>query len=89
MPLSTEVKKQLIEQVQRRDGDTGSSEVQIALMTQRIRDLTVHLREHPHDLHCRRGLVKMVGHRRRLLSYIHKHNVERYRSLIAELGLRH
>jgi small subunit ribosomal protein S15 len=89
MPLGTEVKTQVITSVQRHNGDTGSSEVQIALLTQRIRDLTVHLREHPQDVQCRRGLLKMVGHRRRLLSYINKHNVERYRSLIAELGLRH
>ena len=89
MPLTNEVKSQVITQVQRHQTDTGSSEVQIALLTQRIRDLTIHLREHKHDVHCRRGLLKMVGRRRRLLSYIHEHNVERYRSLIAELGLRH
>jgi small subunit ribosomal protein S15 len=89
MPLGTEAKSQIISQVQRHEKDTGSSEVQIALMTKRIRDLTEHLREHPHDIQCRRGLLKLVGHRRRLLSYINKHNVERYRSLIAELGLRH
>jgi small subunit ribosomal protein S15 len=89
MPLAPEVKSQVIAQTQRREGDTGSSEVQVAILTQRIRELTVHLREHPHDVQCRRGLVKMVGRRRRLLSYLHEHNVERYRSLIAELGLRH
>ena len=89
MPLGTEVKSQVITQTQRHESDTGSPEVQIAILTQRIRDLTVHLREHPHDLHCRRGLLKMVGRRRRLLSYLHEHNVERYRSLITELGLRH
>ena len=89
MPLGTEVKSQVIHAVQRHESDTGSSEVQIAILTQRIRDLTQHLREHPQDVQCRRGLIKMVGRRRRLLSYINKHNVERYRSLISELGLRH
>jgi len=89
MPLGTEEKSQVIANVQRHAGDTGSSEVQIAILTQRIRELTEHLREHKHDMQCRRGLVMMVGRRRRLLSYLNKHNVERYRSLIAELGLRH
>ena len=89
MPLLPEVKTEIVGNVQRHATDTGSSEVQIALLTQRIRDLTEHLREHKHDNHCRRGLVILVGRRRRLLAYLNKHNVERYRSLIAELGLRH
>jgi small subunit ribosomal protein S15 len=88
MPLAPEVKTEVMQSVQRHEKDTGSSEVQIAVLTKRIRELTEHLREHPHDLQCRRGLVKMVGTRRRLLRYLNKHNVERYRSLIAELGLR-
>ena len=89
MPLMPEVKTKIVTNVQRHGTDTGSSEVQVALLTQRIRDLTEHLREHKHDTQCRRGLVMMVGRRRRLLAYLNKHNVERYRSLIAELGLRH
>jgi small subunit ribosomal protein S15 len=88
MPLSTDVKAQIIASVQKHDKDTGSPEVQVAILTRRIRDLTEHLREHPHDVHSRRGLLKMVGRRRRLLSYINRHDVARYRSLIAELGLR-
>lgn len=88
MPLGPEVKSQIIGSVQRHEGDTGSPEVQVAILTQRIRDLTEHLREHKHDVHTRRGLLKMVGRRRRLLSYLNKQDVNRYRSLIAELGLR-
>jgi small subunit ribosomal protein S15 len=89
MPLGTEEKAQIITDVQRHASDTGSSEVQIAILTQRIRSLTEHLREHKQDLQCRRGLRMMVERRRRLLHYLNKHNIERYRSLIAELGLRH
>ena len=70
------------------EGDTGSPEVQVALLTQRIRHLTEHLRAHKHDYHSRRGLLKMVGKRRRLLKYLQKKDVERYRALIAKLGLR-
>jgi small subunit ribosomal protein S15 len=70
------------------DGDTGSPEVQVAVLTRRIAQLTDHLREHKHDYHSRRGLLKMVGKRRRLLKYLQKKDVERYRSLIAKLGLR-
>jgi len=70
------------------DGDTGSPEVQVALLTQRISGLTGHLREHPHDHHSRRGLLKLVGQRRWLLAYLNKTDVERYRTLIARLGLR-
>ena len=68
--------------------DTGSPEVQVALLTDRINDLTEHLQTHPKDHHSRRGLLKLVGHRRRLLNYLDNIDVERYRSLIAKLGLR-
>ena len=71
-----------------RDGDTGSPEVQVALLTSRIRHLTEHMREHKHDFHSRRGLFQMVGQRLRLLKYLQKKDVERYRSLIGRLGLR-
>ena len=68
--------------------DTGSPEVQVALLTDRINDLTEHLQTHPKDHHSRRGLLKLVGHRRRLLNYLDNNDVERYRSLITKLGLR-
>ncbi len=70
------------------DSDTGSPEVQVALLTERINHLTEHLRSHKHDHHSRRGLLMMVGKRRRLLNYLNRQDVERYRSLIARLGLR-
>ena len=70
------------------EGDTGSPEVQIAVLTKRIRDLTEHLKEHPKDHHSRRGLLKMVGHRRNLLAYLQKVDIERYRAIIARLGIR-
>ena len=70
------------------DSDTGSPEVQVALVTERITHLTEHLRDHKHDHHSRRGLLLMVGKRRRLLDYLRRQDVERYRSLIAKLGLR-
>ena len=70
------------------EGDTGSPEVQVAVLTTRIRHLTDHLRTHKHDYHSRRGLLKLVGKRRRLLKYLQSKDVERYRSLIARLGLR-
>ena len=70
------------------EGDTGSPEVQIAVLTKRIRDLTEHLKEHPKDHHSRRGLLKMVGHRRNLLNYLMKVDIERYRAIIARLGIR-
>jgi small subunit ribosomal protein S15 len=88
MPLSTDVKKQIIDEYGTSEGDTGSPEVQIALLTQRIRDLTEHSREHAHDHHSRRGLLLLVGRRRRLLRYLESIDVERYRSLIKRLGLR-
>ena len=70
------------------EGDTGSPEVQIAVLTKRINDLTEHLKAHPKDHHSRRGLLKMVGHRRNLLAYLQKTDIERYRAIIAKLGLR-
>lgn len=70
------------------EGDTGSPEVQIAVLTKRIADLTEHLKEHNHDHHSRRGLFKMVGHRRNLLAYLSKTDIERYRAIVQKLGLR-
>lgn len=88
MALSKDVKAQIIAEHARGESDTGSPEVQIALLTQRIKDLTEHLRHHKHDHHTRRGLLKLVGQRRRLLNYLKKTDIERYRALIAKLGLR-
>ena len=85
----TKERKQEIIASYRRDGnDTGSSEVQIALLTERINELTAHLKIHTHDNHSRRGLLKMVGKRRNLLNYLAKNDVERYRSIVEKLGLR-
>jgi small subunit ribosomal protein S15 len=83
-----ENKEVVIREHRTHEGDTGSPEVQVAVLTRRIAHLTEHLREHKHDYHSRRGLLKMVGKRRRLLKYLQKKDVERYRSLIAKLGLR-
>ena len=88
MALTKEVKQELIEQHGRSTTDTGSPEVQIAMLTRRINDLTEHLRTHPKDHYSRRGLLKLVGRRRRFLTYLQKHNLEGYRALIKELGLR-
>ena len=88
MPLTADVKKQIMAEYGTGEGDTGSPEVQVALLTQRITDLTEHSRDHKHDHHSRRGLLLLVGRRRRLLSYLRKNDVERYRSLIKRLGLR-
>ena len=81
-------KEEVLKEYQRHDGDTGSAEVQVAILTQRINDITDHLRQHRQDHHSRRGLFKMVGRRRRLLRYVHKEGVGRYRTLIQRLGLR-
>jgi small subunit ribosomal protein S15 len=81
-------KQEIIGEHRTHDGDTGSPEVQVAVLTRRIAHLTEHLREHKHDYHSRRGLLKMVGKRRRLLKYLQRKDVERYRALIAKLGLR-
>ena len=88
MPLDTATKKAIIAEYGANEGDTGSPEVQIALLTQRIKDLTEHLKEHKHDHHSRRGLLLLVGQRRRLLGYLQKIDIQRYRSLIERLGLR-
>ncbi len=86
--LTQEAKQQLIENYRVHEGDTGSPEVQIAILTARILYLTDHLKEHKKDHHSRRGLLKMVGHRRRLLNYLRTNDIERYRTIIAKLNLR-
>lgn len=88
MNLSKEEKTQIIEEYKTHEGDTGSPEVQIAILTNRINKLTVHLKEHKKDHHSRRGLLMMVGQRRGLLNYLIKKDIERYRTIIARLGLR-
>jgi small subunit ribosomal protein S15 len=88
MPLSSERKLEIIEEYKSHEKDTGSAEVQIAILSKRIDDLTEHLKVHSKDHHSRRGLLKMVGKRRRLLDYLKEKDVERYRSLIERLGLR-
>jgi small subunit ribosomal protein S15 len=88
VPLDAATKKQIIETYATGDGDTGSPEVQVALLTKRIADLTEHLKEHKHDHHSRRGLLLLVGQRRRLLNYLQKTEIARYRSIIERLGLR-
>jgi small subunit ribosomal protein S15 len=88
MPLPKDVKSTIIAEYKRGDNDTGSAEVQIALLTQRIRDLTEHLKLHKKDHHTRRGLLKLVGQRRRLTNYLKKTDIERYRTVIAQLGIR-
>lgn len=82
-------KQSVITKHARHETDSGSANVQIAILTERINDLTDHFRQHPKDHHSRRGLLKMVGTRRRLLSYLKRKDIEGYRSLIEELGLRH
>ena len=86
--ISREQKKQIIADYQLEPGDTGSPEVQVAILTYRINDLNEHLKIHHKDHHSRRGLLKMVGQRRNLLNYLREKDIERYRSLIARLGLR-
>jgi small subunit ribosomal protein S15 len=81
-------KKEVIENFRLKEGDTGSTEVQVALLTARIRQLTGHMAANKHDYHTQRGLLKLVGQRRRLLTYLSKEDINRYRSLIAKLGLR-
>ncbi|MEM9290552.1 MAG: 30S ribosomal protein S15 [Acidobacteriota bacterium] len=88
MPQTTEVKQDIIQDYRLSDHDTGSPEVQVALLTQRIQELTEHFKIHQKDHHSRRGLLKLVGRRRRLLDYVKKKDVERYRGLIQRLGLR-
>ena len=86
--ISKEKKTAIMKEYARCEGDTGSPEVQVALLTARITELTDHLKENPNDHHSRRGLLKMVGQRRGLLAYLKKIDIERYRALIAKLGLR-
>jgi small subunit ribosomal protein S15 len=86
--LDTATKKKIIDEYGSADGDTGSPEVQVALLSKRIADLTEHLKLHKHDHHSRRGLLLLVGQRRRLLNYLAKKDITRYRALIERLGLR-
>ena len=86
--ISKEKKTAIINEYATKPGDTGSPEVQVAILTERIRELTEHLKVNKKDHHSRRGLLKMVGQRRRLLAYLKKKDIERYRSLIERLGLR-
>ena len=88
MSLTKDKKQELVERFGRSDGDTGSTEVQVALLTERINELTEHLRSHRKDHHSRRGLLMLVGKRRRLLKYLQSSDIDRYRSLIQQLGLR-
>ncbi len=88
MSLDATAKKSIIDEYAVTEGDTGSPEVQVAILTKRINDLTEHLKTHKHDHHSRRGLLLLVGRRRRLLKYLQKTDINRYRSLIERLGLR-
>ena len=88
MSITNEKKQEIIAQYGLKEGDTGSPEVQIALLTTRINELTEHLKVHKKDHHSRRGLLKMVGHRRNLLAYLQKVDIERYRVIIKKLGIR-
>lgn len=88
MPLQKAEKDQIIQQYQTHQSDTGSPEVQVALLTERIKQLTEHLKINNHDHHSRRGLLQLVGRRRRLLSYLRRKDVDRYRTVISRLGLR-
>jgi len=86
--MGPEEKAKVIAEYQHKDGDTGSTEVQVALLTARITQLTEHFKVHKQDHHSRTGLLKLVGQRRKLLKYLHKNDIQRYRDLIARLGLR-
>ncbi|MEJ5915885.1 30S ribosomal protein S15 [Pseudokineococcus sp. 1T1Z-3] len=88
MPLDAATKQKIMTEYATHEGDTGSPEVQVAMLTQRITDLTEHLKEHKHDHHSRRGLLLLVGQRRRLLKYVAKNDINRYRELIGRLGIR-
>lgn len=88
MSITAERKKELIEKFATKPGDTGSPEVQVAILTERIKNLTDHLNEHKKDFHTRRGLLIMVGQRRRLLDYLKRKEVSRYENIVKELGLR-
>ncbi|MBR4869031.1 MAG: 30S ribosomal protein S15 [Clostridia bacterium] len=86
--MTNELKQQIMKEYAKHEGDTGSPEVQIAVLTTRINELTEHLKVHKKDHHSRRGLLMMVGRRRNLLAYLQKKDIERYRSIVARLGLR-
>ena len=86
--MQKEVKQAIIDEYKTHEGDTGSPEVQIAILTYRINNLNAHLKENHKDFHSRRGLLKMVGHRRNLLGYLQKTDIERYRAIVEKLGLR-
>ena len=88
MALDQETKTRIMTEYATLEGDTGSPEVQVAMLTKRIADLTEHLKVHKHDHHSRRGLLLLVGQRRRLLNYLEKTDIERYRSIVSRLGLR-
>ncbi len=88
MPLASDVKKQIIAEYGSNEADTGSAEVQVAMLSRRISDLTEHLKMHKHDHHSRRGLLLLVGQRRRLLNYLARTDITRYRTVIERLGLR-
>jgi small subunit ribosomal protein S15 len=88
VPLAKEAKSAIVEDYATHEGDSGAPEVQIALLTERIKSLTEHLRTYQNDNHSRRGLLKLVGHRRRLLAYLVRNDVDRYRAVIGRLGLR-
>ncbi|NEV63620.1 30S ribosomal protein S15 [Thiorhodococcus minor] len=88
MTMNAEDKKKIVDEYARGDRDTGSPEVQVALLTARIQQLTEHFKEHKHDHHSRRGLVRMVNSRRKLLDYLKRKDLDRYRDLISRLGLR-
>ena len=88
MALSKEVKSEIVKKFAKSEKDTGSAEVQIAILTEEIKTLTEHLKEHKHDFHSRRGLLKKVGQRRSMLNYLLKTDVTRYRKIVKDLGLR-
>ncbi len=88
MALDKEIKREIIDDFKMHESDTGSSEVQIAILTRRISDLTQHLKVHKTDYHSRRGMLKMIGQRKGLLDYLRDTDIERYRAIVAKLGLR-
>ncbi len=88
MALTKQEKQALVEEFRLKEGDTGSPEVQVAILTKEIRELNEHLKVHKHDHHSRRGLMKKVGHRRNLMKYLAKQDVQRYQTLVKKLGLR-
>lgn len=88
MALTKEVKQEIVKRFATSEKDTGSAEVQIAILTEEIKELTEHSKQHPHDYHSRRGLLKKVGQRRSMLNYLAKKDVQRYRKVVSDLGLR-